>query len=77
MPSYNFRRKSTGEEWTDFMSISEMESTLSSDSDMEIAPPDTCAQLDPWRMGRQKPPDGFREITRRVKRFYKDSTVTD
>jgi formylmethanofuran dehydrogenase subunit A len=58
MPSYNFRNKITGEEWSDFMSISEKEEYLEKN-------PDITQQLtqinigDAVRMGFEKPPSDF------------------
>lgn len=37
MPIYTFRRRSTGEEWTETMKISEMEEIIK-DSDIHIVP---------------------------------------
>lgn len=75
MPTYNFTNKKTGETKTEFLWISEVETYLKENPEWEVSPPDTSATVDPWRMGRAKPAEGFREILRAVKKKYKGSTV--
>lgn len=78
IPTYTFVKRSTGETvCTDFMSISEMEKKLSDDPDLDVAPPTQSTIVDPWRMGRKKPDDGFREVLGRMKRFYKGNNITE
>ncbi len=77
MPSYNLVHKTTGEARTEFMWVSELETYLKENPDWDVAPPDTSATVDPWRMGRHKTPDSFRELLRGIKKKYKGSTVEE
>ncbi len=58
------------------MSISEMESELEANPGLSVIGGAT-PQLDPWRLGRKKPDDGFREVLGKMKRFYKNHTITE
>lgn len=77
IPSYNLTNLETGETKVEFMWVSELETFLKDNPSWTVTPPDTNAVVDPWRMGRTKPADGFREILRGIKRHYKGSTVED
>lgn len=74
MPTYIFT-DADGNEKTEFLWISEVEDYLKANPGLKLAPPSSAAQVDPWRMGRKKVDEGFREILRGVKRRYKGSTV--
>lgn len=75
MPSFNFTDKNTGEETTEFLWLSELDKYLSDNPHLEQSVSGTSGQVDPWRMGRKKVDDGFREILRGIKRKYRGSTV--
>jgi hypothetical protein len=75
MPSYNFRDKNTNEEITEFLWVSEVDQYLADNPHLEAMVPNTSAQVDPWRMGRKKPDETFRELLRGIKRKYRGSTV--
>lgn len=51
--------------------MSELDQYLAEHPELEITVTDTCAQVDPWRMGRKKPDDGFRSVLKRMEKFYK------
>lgn len=58
MPTYTFLNKDTGEEFTDFMSISALEEYLASNPNIQQVP---CAPaiVDPVGLGITKPPSDF------------------
>lgn len=74
MPTYVFTDEA-GNEREEFLWISEVNSFLEANPNLKLAPPGTSAQVDPWRMGRRKVDEGFREILRGIKRKYRGSTV--
>ncbi len=60
MPTYTFRNKDTGEEFTEFMKISELDKYLEDNPNFEsiiVA----CALVDPANIGIQKPPSDFQK----------------
>jgi hypothetical protein len=67
MPSYTFKRKSTGEEWVDSMKIAEMEELLKTDPDLDVIP-GAVPQGDPFRLGVWKPDNHsqWREVLKKV-----------
>lgn len=60
MPSYTFRNKETGEEFTEFMKIAEMEDYLEKNPNIEHIIV-SCALVDPANIGVQKPPADFQK----------------
>lgn len=77
MPTYTFVNKETGEPvLTEIMSISEMEEKLKAEPHLDVIG-GASPQLDPWRLGRKKPDDGFREVLGKMKRFYKGNNITE
>lgn len=67
MPFYIFRNKETGEEHEELMSISALDEYLKTNPHLQtvIQAP---SLLDPHRMGRIKPDEGFRDILRDIKK---------
>lgn len=74
MPTYTFQNVDTGEEFTRFMSISEMETYLEENKNIKqvIGAP---AIADPTRLGLRKPDQGFRDVLKKVKSSHRGSTV--
>jgi hypothetical protein len=74
MPTYTFINNDTGEQFTQFMSISEMETFLNDNKNINqiIGAP---AIADPTRMGIRKPDQGFRDVLKKVKSSHRGSTV--
>lgn len=78
MPSYTFINKDTGEETTEFMSISDLDDFLKSNKHLEqvIGAP---AIGDSVRLGLKKPDNAFRdhlkEIKKKHSRGFTKSTV--
>lgn len=68
MPTYTFVNKKTKKVVkTEFMSISEGEAYVKANPELEILP-GAPGIGDPWRLGRMKPPDSFRDVLRNVKK---------
>ena len=75
MPLYTFRNKTTGEEWEDMMSISEME-TFSKKRDIELVPTSvgivsSVGQLD------SKIDDGFKDVLSKISDAHPHSALVD
>ncbi len=71
MPTYNFRVKSTDQFFQEFMTISDMEELLKTNSDIEIVPsmPGIISGY------HQKPDQGFRQLLKQIKANNPRSTV--
>jgi hypothetical protein len=74
MPTYNFLDNATGREWTDLMSISDMEKMLADNPTYQQVPGgffygDTILQ------GKKKPPEGFRDLLKSIKKKNKSAIV--
>lgn len=68
MPTYNFRNKETGEEFTEFMFMSEIEQYLKDNPHLEQDISGFSGIGDPVRMGMKKPDSGFRDVLKEIKR---------
>ena len=68
MPTYAFLNKETGEAFEESMSISSREQYLKDNPNLEPLLIYTPGFVDPHRMGRIKPSDGFRDILRNMKK---------
>lgn len=70
MPTYTFKRISTEEVWTEFMSMSDREELLK-DPDIEqvIAAPSIISGV------TKKPDDGFNDVLKRIKSHHHRSVV--
>lgn len=64
MPTYNFRNKVTGEEWSEYMTISGREKYLEENPDIEA-----MFSGAPMIVGgvNMKPDNGFREVLQKIK----------
>lgn len=74
MPTYTFFNKETGEEWTEFMSISERDELLKNNNiEQKIS---IAAICDPTRVGiTSKPDNGFRDVLKKIKRNFRGSSI--
>lgn len=63
MPSYTFRNKSTGEEWTEFLSMSACEEKLL-DENIQQLPSSFSISTNG---GPTKPDSGFRDVLKTIK----------
>lgn len=72
MPTYNFKNNETGEEFTDFMSMSALEIFLKENPHIsQLVSPITIA--DPTRLGLLKPDNGFRDVLKSIKKRNRGS----
>jgi hypothetical protein len=74
MPYYTFRNKKTGEERVELMTISEAETFSKKHKDWEWM----CGAPmigDPFRLGRIKSDQGFKDRLRDIKKTHKGSTI--
>jgi hypothetical protein len=74
VPTYQFRDRETGDVHEEWMSVSEMERYLRLDPRLEVVVQPVAA-IDSMRMGRQKAPEGFRELLKSIKRGNRGSTI--
>ena len=74
MPTYSFINNETGEEFTDFMSISALDDYLKTNPHITQAL-SAPAIADPTRIGLRKPDSGFRDVLKKVKSAHRGSTV--
>lgn len=74
MPTYDFLDKRTGKRFSQFMSLSEAEAMVKAEPDLEWLC-GTPAIGDPWRMGRAKPPDYFRDRLKDIKKTHRGSNI--
>lgn len=75
MPTYNFKRKSTGEEFTEFLFMSEVEAYLSNNPDVEQQVNGYTGIGDPYRMGMKKPDSGFRDVLKQINKNNRGAKV--
>ena len=73
MPTYCFKNTKTGKEYEEFMSISERETLLKENP--EIEPILTTAMIVSGVDGLRKPDDSFRDILRNIKKKHKGSDI--
>lgn len=74
MPTYTFRNPETGEEFTEAMTISEMESM---EREGFVVVPGAPYIGDSVRQGMKKPSEGFRDILRTIKKKHKGGPRVD
>ena len=72
MPEYNFIRKSTGEEWTEVLTISEMVKKLEEDKDLDVIP-GAPGIRDPFH--NKKPPQEWRDLLTNMKKKHKHNNI--
>lgn len=72
MPTYNFIDKTTEETFSDFMSISEMETYLSENPHIQLIP---SAPLIHSGRGLKKPEQGFRDLLKDMKRKHRGADI--
>lgn len=75
MPTYTFVNEQTGEEWTDFMTISQREEYLKNNEHIKQVIT-SAAICDPTRVGvTSKPDNGFRDVLKKIKRNFRGSSI--
>jgi hypothetical protein len=68
MPYYTFRNTKTNEEQEVFMKISERDEYLKNNPHIVQSITGTPGFADPWRLGRAKIDDGFRDVLKNIKK---------
>ncbi len=75
MPTYTFKNKDTGEEFTDFMSIAALDQYLADNPHIEQMIV-SCNIVDPVNIGVKKPPSDFQKyVLGRVKHNMPGATA--
>ena len=75
MPTYLFVNNDTGEEYQDFMSISQLDEYLKSNPNVTQLVFGSPSIVDPTRVGLRKPDSGFRDVLKKIKSAHRGSTV--
>lgn len=72
MPTYNFRNKDTGEEFTEFMSMSEVDKYLNENPNYEqlVTAPAIVSGV-----SGKKPDSSFRDILKDMKRNHRSKAI--
>tara|TARA_X000000950_G_scaffold286298_1_gene394778 strand:+ start:1660 stop:1905 length:246 start_codon:yes stop_codon:yes gene_type:complete len=79
MPTYEFQNIKTGETFEKFMKISERETYLKENPDIEQRISSVRPVIDSARLGRMKPDQGFRDVLSSIKqnKSYTGNKVND
>lgn len=70
MPTYRFINKQTGVEWEEFMGISEAETYLQENPDVEKLVNGAPMLVGSAMGGKTKPDDGFRDLLKDMKKKH-------
>jgi len=76
MPSYSFENTETNEQFDLILSMSERETYLKDNPHVKQIFKRFPGVVDPVRLGRKKPDDGFRDVLRNVKHHHGGSRTT-
>ena len=68
MPTYRFHNEDTGEEFEEFMMISELDSYLKNNPNLTQMLNGVPGIGDSVRLGMKKPDNGFRDVLREIKK---------
>lgn len=66
MPTYNLKNNETGEIWTEFMKISELEELLANNPHITQEVSDPPAIIDSWHV--QRVPGSFNDVLKKIKK---------
>ena len=75
MPTYKFRHRETGEEFEEFMKISDFDEYKELHPHLESVPNGGPAIGDPLRLGRMKPSQDFRDRLKQIKSVHPHNTI--
>lgn len=73
MPTYKFHDTKGGKEWTEFMSISEMEQFLKDNPHIELGI--NGAPVIGYSTLTRKPDSGFRDVLKEIKKKHRGSNI--
>ena len=74
MPNYSFRNKETGEEFTEFFTISGKEEYLKENPNIEQTIT-SINVVDPYSVGKVKPDNEFKSLLKQIKKNNIHSTI--
>lgn len=74
MPTYNFINKKTYQQWTEMMSIADMESLLQSNKDIDIVPSSPMI-IDKFMLGTIKTSDAFNRKLKAIEKANPGSKI--
>ena len=66
MPTYTFRNKETGEQFEQFMKISERDEYLTKNPQLETLITGAPMMMDPMRAGVRKIDNGFKDVLQQI-----------
>ena len=75
MPNYTFRNNDTQEEFDISMSIAERDQYVLDNPHLTQIITGAPSIGDPYRLGRKKPDDGFRDVLRNVQHHHKKDNI--
>jgi hypothetical protein len=79
MPTYSFRNKETLEEFDKFLKMSERETYLEENPEIEQIHRKTASLIDPMNagLGKARPDAGFRDVLKKIKSHHKINNIND
>lgn len=77
MPTYLFEDTRTGEQIEMFIGISERDKVLEENPHLKQLVNGFPGTVDPTRIGRVKPDNGFKDVLKEIKKTHRGSTVND
>lgn len=77
MPEYKFRNKDSGEEWLQWLTISERTALLDANPHVEQMIHGFPKYQDTVRLGRTKPDESFRDLLSQLKKNNRGSNIND
>jgi hypothetical protein len=75
LPTYLFKNKETNEEFEVFMAIKELDEYKEKNPHLEQLVNGAPMIGDPFRLGRKKPKDNFRERLRQIKKDHPGNNI--
>ena len=75
MPTYNFKNKKTNKEWSDFLSISECDTFLEENPDVEVVI--YARAIISGISGHYKPDEAFKDMLGEMKKANPRSKIND
>tara|TARA_B110000977_G_C10998923_1_gene463020 strand:- start:800 stop:1036 length:237 start_codon:yes stop_codon:yes gene_type:complete len=75
MPTYSFENKETHEQFEESMPWADLEHYLETNPKIKQIFTKFPGFVDPYRLGRIKPDDGFRDVLRNVKHHHKKDNI--
>jgi hypothetical protein len=75
MPTYSFENKETHEQFEEIMPWADLEHYLATNTHIKQIFNRFPGTVDPYRIGRMKPDEGFRDVLRNVKHHHKKDNI--